>query len=64
MKENSFLSKISVVLLGILLIVFGQYIAPLMMNGIQLNIVSNVSFWLGIIICVVWFMTYASKVSK
>ncbi|MBR2067996.1 MAG: hypothetical protein IJ875_07065 [Solobacterium sp.] len=61
MENKRYFIEVSGAVLGILFIVFGQYIAPMIMKGNMLAVVSNVTFYLGVVICVIWLIRCATK---
>ena len=53
MEDKYYKIKMIIFTTGILLVFFGQYCIPLILsNNPHSDLMSNISFWMGIVICV------------
>ena len=53
MQDKYYKIKVIIITMGILLVLFGQYFIPLILsNNPHCDLMSNIFFWVGIVICV------------
>lgn len=53
MEDKYYTIKVIIITMGILLVLFGQYCIPLILsNNSHSDLMSNILFWMGIVICV------------
>ena len=53
MQDKYYKIKVIIITIGILLVFYGQYVIPLILSNNQhCDLMSNIFFWIGIVICV------------